>query len=166
MLNLDSLAYWTVIPKGSNKINMTFLNLLNEITHSHKKLKQFSKYLRRSKNVGFKFWSCHENRDSNTKEDGRINSGNRTDRVFLSGHPSDWRQRKEKLTGRKTGKIWTCPPIFHSLCTHPSWMHLLIWSRDRLANRDLQPLKTNDLAREGQQFTAGTATQLDSRGLL
>ena len=97
----------------------------------------------------------------------RINSGNSTNNISLAHHLSDRRQQKERRKGRKKQeKILACPPIFHSLCTHPSWVCLLIWACHRLGNRDLQPLETNDLGGEGQQLTAGGATLLSCWGLL
>lgn len=105
---------------------------------------------------GFISQFCHQNWDSNSRQD-RNNSENRTNNISLEHHLSDRRQQKER---RKHEKILARPPIFHSLCAHSSWVHLLIWSCHRLGNRDLQLLETNDLTREGQQLTAGSVTLL------
>lgn len=83
----------------------------------------------------------------------RINGENRTNNI--SPCTSSIWQRMAKRWREKTakaGKITACPPIFHSLAAHPSWVHLLIWSCCQLDNRDLQPPETNDAAEEGQQL--------------
>lgn len=76
----------------------------------------------------------------------------KTEQIIFPSHIIYLTDGSKKI--EKTGKIFARPPIFHSFCARPSSAHLLIWSCHRLANRDLQPLETNDPAREGQQLTA------------
>lgn len=116
---------------------------------------------------GFISRFCHQNWDGNSEED-KTESTVKTEQIIFPSHIiylTEGSKRKAEK-GEKTGKISACPPIFHSLRAHPSWVHLLIWSCHRLGNRDLQPLETNDLAREGQQLTAGGATPHSCRDLL
>lgn len=82
----------------------------------------------------------------------------KTEQIIFPSHIIYLTDGSKKI--EKTGKILACPPIFQSLCARPSSAHLLIWSCHRLANGDLQPLETNDPAREGQQLMARGVTLL------
>lgn len=76
---------------------------------------------------------------------------------FPSG-TSVWQTAVEERRERKRrNKTWTnlaCPPIPHSPNTHPSWVHLLIWSCQRPGNKRRSPSETNDPTREGPQLSA------------
>ncbi len=130
-------------------------------------LQQYSKTFKQVLYFGFISRFCHQNWDSNSEED-RTESTVKTEQIIFPSHIiylTEGSKRKGEK-GEKTGKILACPPIFHSLCAHPSSVHLLIWSCHRLGNGDLQPLETNDLAREGLQLTAAGATRLSCWDLL
>lgn len=94
-----------------------------------------------------------------------INSENRKNNISLAHHLSDRRLQTERRKGRGCRKnLGLSANLSLALCSS-ILVHLLIWPCDGLGNRDLQPLETNDVDREGQQLTDGRATLLRCWGL-
>lgn len=124
-------------------------------------LQQYSKPYSRSSTLASSFGTVIQIETARLEE-AKTKSTVKTEKIIFPSHIiylTEGSKRKEEK-GEKTGKILSCPPIFHLLCAHPSWVNLLIWSCHRLGNSDLQPLETNDLAREGQQLMARGVTLL------
>lgn len=92
-------------------------------------------------------WFYHPNWDGSRKEDKTASTVETVQIIF----PSHIIYLTETPKGGK--KILTCLPICHSLCAHPSWVHLLIWSCHRPASGDRQHWETDDVGREGSQLT-------------